>query len=181
MKLKMSQREYAASIVEEYKQCTGMPAGRKLRYVSTPMCTESLAAVKDKDQPGERAHDCAKWNGKLLYLARMTRGDLSTAISRMSRHLSAWSRYADCIFLRIMQYLEHHTNYHLEYTVEVGAPWLLNLMADADHCGDPTSSKSTTGWIMYVRSVDPNGKTSAATNWSSKRQGATAWSSGESE
>ena len=178
-RLTMAQKEYAQSIVDMYKESVGMPLDKKFRHVSTPMCGESLSMVDDPNSEGRYASEAAKYAGKLLYLCRMTRPDLSTAVCRMSRHLHKWDKFADAILHRIIQYMDHYTEYHLEYIIEENMPWSMLLYVDADHNGDPTTSKSTTGFVMYI--ISKGGDTRAAITWGSKRQTSTAWSSGEAE
>lgn len=176
----MSQTEYCQSIVNEYRATIGQSLDRKFRKVNTPMCQESLKDMASSSQPGEHASDAAKWVGKLLYLCRMTRADLQTAVCRLSRHIANWTIYADAILHRIIQYLDHFGEWGLSFIIEKNVDFALNLYVDADHSGDPTTSKSTTGWIMKLGNKLED-STDCTISWCSKRQQATAWSSGGSE
>ena len=159
----------------------GLPPDRQLRYVSTPLDDNwpSEEACPQWSEPGFHANLGAKWCGRLLYLSRMTRGDIATAVGRLSRQLRAWSRYTDHCLKRLISYLDTHDSYALEVTVEEGVPWHVRVFVDADHAGDPLSAKSTTGIATFVES--DIGDTCGALGWQSKRQTSTAWSSGESE
>lgn len=100
-KMTSPQVEYAKSIVEMCREHIGMDKSRKLRHVATPMDSESLASVQNPHDEGEFKESAPKYVGKLLYLCRMSRPDLQTAICRLSRHLHKWSRYADHMLHRI--------------------------------------------------------------------------------
>ena len=136
--------EYCRSIVSEYKRVMGLPPDRQLRYVSTPLDDNwpSEEACPQWSEPGFHANLGAKWCGRLLYLSRMARGGIATAVGRLGRQLCAWSRYTDLCLKRLISYLDTHDSYALEVTVEEGAPWHVRAFVDADHAGDAADSKS---------------------------------------
>lgn len=107
-RLVVCQSEYAKSIVDLYNEAIKFPSNKKLRHVATPMDDDSLASVINPTEPGTLEEYAARFTGKLLYLCRMSRPDLQTAICRLSRFLHCWNRYAELLLHRIMQYLEHY-------------------------------------------------------------------------
>ena len=179
--LKMDQVEYCQTIVKQYKESMGLDLTKKLRYVSTPLdgTWPTEQQCPNWSDPGFHAPDGAKWNGRLLYLSRMTRGDIATAVGRLSRQLTAWTKYTDYCLHRLISYLDTHDSYELRVFATVGSDWDMQVYVDADHAGDPLSAKSTTGIATTIRSKDRY--TRGTLGWGSRRQMATAWSSGESE
>ena len=156
-----------------------MAVDKKFRHVTTPMEEPYPNNLEDPNADGDFKSACNMWVGKLLYLSRMTRADLATAVGRLSRYMHKWNKYADHSLHRLMQYIDHHQDYQLVFTIEVGKRYVLRLYVDADHAGDISTSKSTTGAVLYIASEDES--TWCPIIWWSKRQGATAWSSGEAE
>lgn len=179
-KVTMSQREYWQSILDEYKKVISYPVERELRKVSTPMHVESIKHLLTSKVEGQRAAEAARWVGKLLYLSRMKRPDVHTAVCRLSRLISCWNEYADAVLHRIMEYLDHTSDLGLHFQVEVGVEYQITAFVDADHSGDPATSRSTTGWIIMMDN-DLDESTKCLVSWLSKRQQATAWPSGEAE
>lgn len=180
-KLYLNQTDYCRNIVKEYKKVMGLPEDRKLRYVSTPLDDSwpSEEACPNWSDPGVHAPSGAKWCGQLLYLCRMTRPDLSTAVGRLSRQLCAWTKYTDHSLKRLISYMDTHDDYSLVIKVEENVDWYIRTYVDSDHAGDPLSTKSTTGVATFIQSQE--GDTEGALSWQSKRQTVTSWSSGEAE
>ena len=177
--LTFSQEAFARSILEEYKQDLGIETTKKFRHVTTP----GLDAFPDIESPfssGRYASKAARYVGKLMYLARGSRPDIAQAVGRLSRFVSKWWRVHDALLHRLMQYLEGTADYALHYVLDERDLDCFSLVTylDADHAGDVFDTRSTSGAAQFIRG--PNGS-SALIDWMSRKQQATAWSTGEAE
>ena len=178
-KITFDQVDYATSIVNEYKKDIGKDENVKLRYVSTPGM-DYLPEGIDLEQEGVFSDRCAKCIGKLMYLHRGSRFDITQVVARESRYLTKWKKLDDAKLHRLMQYLDNHLEYAAVATVDsrdLGSV-RYELYVDADHAGEAMDSKSTGGAFHVL--VGDHG-TWFPLEWASKKQGVTAHSSAESE
>ena len=133
-------------------------------------------------RPGKFAKKAARYNGKLMYLDRMTGSDLSTAQGRIGRSRTDWTERTDKLLHRIMQYLASVPECDLVYHITEGTqPGGIHLgsYVDVDHSGNPMDSKSCTGIVNMIHSAC--GGVEATIGWCRRRRKkSTAWSTGES-
>ena len=173
------QAKYATFTVEAYEK--RFTNGRPLAAISTP-CDPSEA--KYPSDPSERvpyigASEAASWVGKLYWLARGTRPDLSIACQKVARRLSCWQRSDDLVLHRAMRYLRGTLTLGLNYWAhpEERSTVILECFADADHGGETVDTKSTTGGVCILKGI----KTFGAVEWGAKKQGSTARNTTEAE
>ena len=118
---------------------------------------------------------------KLLFGARLSRPDITVAITRLASKISSWNTSHDRALQRLMQYVATRPDLRLHSTLstEDFADAQLVMSPDADLAGDLETAKSTTGMFLELRSRD--GARSWPLSWRSKRQGSTATSTCEAE
>ena len=94
---------------------------------------------------GLQSKTCASHLMKLLYAARQTRPDLTTAIVRLASAISKWNVIHD---KELRHLIAHHT--HDELTFEFSHADLdhacVVLWVDSDWAGDKAHTKSTSGF-----------------------------------
>eukprot|EP00971_Amphidinium_carterae_P246199 4889689-Amphidinium_carterae.1 len=113
----------------------------------------------------------------LLFLARVCRPDLMVAVTRLAKKVTKWTSLEDQALVRLMSYLNCTRDEVLHSTMRIGCEMELVVWSDADLCGDPDETKSTSGcWIE----LSGQGF-SWPIAWSSKKQGSTSHSTCESE
>lgn len=114
----------------------------------TPMST--LYDPTMKDQP-LNATDHNKYRsvlGKLLYLSRITRPDISIATNLLGRTVSAPTQAHLLAMKRVAGYLLGSRELYLR--LDGSGPLSLTGMSDADWAGDTSDRKSTSGYICYL-------------------------------
>eukprot|EP00971_Amphidinium_carterae_P338860 6476389-Amphidinium_carterae.3 len=163
---------------EEHEGC--------IRTVSTPFITDDvLCGDKNSEEnrneieSGKFSESAASHVASLLYIARMARPDLLVAVTRLTRYVSKWTRIHDVALIRLFGYIKGSLGHRLKFQLERGKPFESHVWSDADLCGDPTDTKSTSGVWVELRSVGSDACWPIA--WASKRQGASAFSTCESE
>lgn len=89
---------------------------------------------------------------KLLWLARLSRPDISYAISSLAGNISRWSRNHDLMLCRLLGYVKATVDYGVHGTV-VGTDMMprLHLFADADLAGDVMTFKSHSGHFVVLQ------------------------------
>jgi len=166
----LKQTARTRDILEEYNLLDGPRA-------STPDITKHLLMAADDLTPGQRSAMAAipysRMVGQLQYLAITTRPDISYAAVFVKRKSSnPGPDHLDAVY-RIMHYL----NSTLEMGLTLGGiqdSIVLEAWADADFAGCPTTTRSTSGWLLYLGKEGP-------VVWGSKRQKVAASSTTESE
>jgi Reverse transcriptase (RNA-dependent DNA polymerase)/GAG-pre-integrase domain len=151
---------------------TPLPPGTQLRRGSDG----DVAAFALKNLPYRQAV------GSLMYLAQMTRADLTYAVGVLSRVLDCPTQQHWDAFLHTLRYLKGTSQLALRYRRSGPQPaethgfnsWSTpEAWADADWAGDPHSRRSTSGYVFML-----NG---GAISWRSKLQPTVALSSTEAE
>ena len=115
----------------------------------------------------------------MLYIARGSRGDVAFAVSRLGCGASNWTGKYDRWLQRIVRYLWHTRDFGLIFRSSPSDLKNLRLRCwfDADHAGDPSHSKSTTGFIVWLV-----GDTAMiCLDWTFRLQTSTSKSTGEAE
>ena len=116
---------------------------------------------------------------KVLWLARLSRPDLSFAVVSLAGAISKRSRNHDLQLKRLLGYLKSTTHLGLEgFVPSTQVPPALKVYCDADLAGDPLTCKSHTG--IFVCLTNDDGLMFPLT-WCSKRQTAVARSTTEAE
>ena len=133
-----------------------------------------------KSAPGKYQNIASKHLGGLLYLSSGSRLELSFAVGFLGRYVTKWEVWNDEMLVHLFGYLSSHVDEKLNLFVAGDKMEDLSLEAlvDSDHAGDPCSARSTSGAVIRV--IGPKG-TKATIAVQSKRQGATAQSTGEAE
>lgn len=117
--------------------------------------------------------------GSLMYIAQGTRPDIAYAVGALSQHLARPSMTAWNLGLHVLRYLKGTILLGLIYdghdsTVVGNQSWHFpDCHTDSDWAGDPTTRRSTTGYLFKM-----NG---AAVSWRSKLQSTVSLSSTEAE
>ena len=138
IKLTISQRMYTEKLLEQYRMSSAHP-------VSTPcICnpSDSVVSLKNGTFPYREAI------GSLLYLACLTRPDITYAVGLVSRYQENPTQENVEMVKRIMRYLRGTMGAKLMYV----AGWNLELSiySDSDHAGDHTDRKSTSGYACLL-------------------------------
>ena len=138
-------------------------------------------APKGGEQAGGQSATCSSHLMKLLFAARLSRPDITVAITRLASKVSSRNTSHDRALKRLMQYVAARPDLRLHSTLstEDFADAQLVMSPDADLAGDLETAKSTTGMFLELRSKD--GTRSWPLSWRSKRQGSTATSTCEAE
>jgi len=174
--IELSMERYTRSILEEYCLAIGQPV---LRKAKSPGWTD-ISSVEEATAPGSLAPRAAEFVGKLLWMSRTTRPDITFAVHYLSGLVSKWSVHADKALGRIMQYLFHYPSLGIAYERKTGKPIeqvKIITFVDADHAGQALSTRSTNGYAIYLE----DGNIRDLVDWSSKRQSTTALSTAEAE
>ena len=163
-KLTICQKEYLKNVLARF----GM---QDCKQVSTPMETNKCFA---KMSEGEEAADMRLYQsaiGSLNYAAVATRPDLSTAVGKLSQHMTNPSSDHWAGVKRVLRYVKGTLDYGLEFTYSDS--FFLRGFSDADWAGCTDSRKSTSGSIFQLGN--------STVSWSSKKQSVVALSSTEAE
>jgi len=160
--LKISQESYTKKILDQF----GM---RDCRPCVTPI-TSSDAAVNESNEPVKFPYRSAV--GALMFLMTSTRPDIAFAVSVASRKLENPTQDDIVKVKRILRYLKGTISTGIVYKPQQDGDTLLSY-SDADHGGDKTTGKSTTGVICIYAG--------GAISWLSQRQTSVAISTTEAE
>ena len=142
-KLSLGQRQYVTTILERFamEDCNpvrlpigvGVVMEREGATLDVPMATKYKKAV-----------------GELLYLATCTRPDISFAVGKLSRHVSAPTQAHWAAGKAVMRYLKGTRTWFLTYRSE--GP--LVGYSDADYAGDIDTRWSKTGQAFLWGGAD---------------------------
>eukprot|EP00971_Amphidinium_carterae_P139238 2759140-Amphidinium_carterae.1 len=150
-----------------------------LRSVRSPYVEDNVWAGDGDGKPARYGKDASSYVASLLFIARMARPDLITAVTRLARFVTKWERCHDLALERLFGYIQGSLDVCLEFALSRSEPVEVCVWADADLNGDPSDTKSTSGMWCELRSK--NSKLCWPISWISKRQGCTAFSTCESE
>lgn len=109
--------------------------------------------------------------GKLLFISRLTRPDISYTVNALGRFLENPTKIQLIAMQNLLQYLRGTKDMYL--TLNCKGPTEINAYSDADWAGDKNDRKSTSGHVIYFAE--------SPINWSTKKQKCVATSSMESE
>jgi transposase InsO family protein/ribonuclease HI len=168
--LTMDQTTYINSILEKYNMVDARP-------VVTPAAEGALTKTMTAITPGDSAFLATVPYrgvvGSLVYVAVMTRPDISNSVREVSRYMSAPGRPHWQACLRILRYLKGTADYKLTFDFSGATNMELVGYCDADHASDIDTRRSITGYIFFFGA--------AAISWVSRMQPTVAQSSTEAE
>ena len=168
--ISLSHRRYIDEIVNRFGQTDAkdvrspIEMGTRLNQAQCPSTPEEITLMRSK--PYQAAV------GSLNHAAVMTRPDISKAVQTVAQFASNPGKHHWDAVIRIIRYLKTTRNWVLTLG---GKSALIELLAycDADHANSPDHGRSISGYAMVLG----NG----CFSWSSKKQTATALSTGEAE
>lgn len=163
--IKISQTAYTAKILKQF----GM---QDCRPCATPIISSEKAAENDSAEGEEIKFPYRSAVGALMYLMTGTRPDISYAVGVASRCLENPTRSDITQVKRIFRYLRGTMDFGIVYKAQVDKNSFM-CYSDADHAGDKSSGRSTTGVVCIY--------SGGAVSWLSQRQVSVAISTTEAE
>lgn len=165
-RLVLHQCDYMENVVREYE--VKYFNGQTLRSVGTPALTTEPKNEEVPDWVPYLEKDAPHIVGQVSWGGRGSRPDVVATCKRIAGRFTKWQRSDDAVLHRLMQYLRGHINYGILIEGDHNdLPKLkANGFADADHFGDPASTKSTNGYAVCM--VGPNSK--MPQTWGAKSQ-----------
>ncbi|CAI7905761.1 unnamed protein product [Closterium sp. NIES-53] len=161
----LHQEKYVKGVLESFGMGNSKPVGTPLATGFSCLTGEEESTI---DEAGvKRFHSLA---GSLMYAAVSTRPDLAYAAGVLGRVVSNPHTEHMRMGGRVLRYLQGTPNLGLVY--EAG-PIELKGYAYSDYAGDPSTRKSTSGYVFTLLG--------AAVSWQSKKQPTVALSSTEAE
>ena len=126
----------------------------KLAEARTPYLPKNVwdFAPKEEEQAGEQSSTRSSHLMKLLFAARLSRPDVTVAITRLASKVSSWNTSYDRALKGLMQYVATKPGLRLHSTLftEDLADAQLVMSPDADFAGDLETAKSTTGMFLEL-------------------------------
>ena len=178
--IKGYQYDLIGNIDECVKQYCSLTKTREqhIKIYPTQCLDDSQLKLEEMEAKGELSNDAAKIVLKIMWPARLTRGDSIWTTNDLARNVTKWSVACDERLQRVIGYLKGTKDY-AQYAFVGDLPHECKLMhfVDASFAGDLKDSKSTTGGILFL--VGPN--TCVPLSHSVKKQGAVSHSSTEAE
>lgn len=104
----MSMAEYCRSAVELYLQAVGHVV---LKPVQTPYLNESELNVGDREAKGSLGERSASILMKVLWLARLSRPDLSHGVTKLASGITRWSINHGKMLHRLVAYMQGTSEY----------------------------------------------------------------------
>lgn len=177
--IEQEMRDFFASCVEKY---SATPGTLPIKHAEVPFL-ESVDPDDDTSPPGVLKDFAAALLMKPFYGARACRPELIYTITFLARYVSVWSVVHDKMIHRLYNYIASTLDTVLVSKVDSRDvnTLMLDAFPDADFAGCKRTSRSTSGGWFELGSGKPDGLTTAALEWSSKRQTATATSTTEAE
>ena len=115
----------------------------------------------------------------LMYLAKGSRPDILFVTTSLAYYVTKWQHWHDVLLVQLFIYLDTVPDMTITGRTTPNDLDMLSIVAccDADHAGDPGTSRSTSGGIKMLAA----GNTLFPLSWASNRQGRTAQSTAEAE
>ncbi|CAI5530897.1 unnamed protein product [Closterium sp. Naga37s-1] len=136
----LHQEKYVKGVVESFGMGNSKPVGTPLATGFSCLTGEEESTLDEAE--GKRFHSLV---GSLMYTAVSTRPDLAYAAGVLGRVVSNPHTEHVRAGGRVLHYLQGTPNLGLVY--EAG-PIELNGYADSDYTGDPSTCKSTSGYVF---------------------------------
>lgn len=159
--ISLSQNDYIDQLLQKFNmsQC---------KTVQTPTETK-LRTFEDENYVSEFPYQ--QMIGSLMYLAVLTRPDISFAVGYLSQFNNCHTKEHCSYVKRILRYLKHTKHYGLKYTA--GGNPILEGFVDADWGGNIIDRRSYTGLCFTL--------SGCVISWETKKQQTVALSSSEAE
>ena len=173
----LHQVKYARFICDDYER--RFCAGKRLRGVATPMSTGHDEGEQVPEAIPELKTYAAELVGRLLWLARCTRPDLSQPCNSMARRYRQWERVDDRALHRLFRYLRAYEAVGIGFwgAAEDLHKIIVEVWADSSHAGEVCDARSTSGVVAALRGP----KSWLPVGWGSRTQSATALSTPDAE
>ena len=151
----------------------------KLPWVPSPTIDDRFD--QESAKKGALADNAASHLMKLLYIARLCRGDILVTTTFLARRISRWSINEDRRLRRLMSYVFHHADWGLMHQLHPDdlKHAFLDYSPDAELGGDVYSTKASGGFWLELSS--PDGKRKWPICYSCKKAGHTSGSTADSE
>lgn len=165
----LSQSAYIRRLLASFRMEDAKPA-------LTPLVPHTSLGIDSEDPTTSKETSFPRYReliGSLNYVANTVRGDISTAVSQLSRFLSAPRAHHWKAALHCLRYLKGSADLGITYHGDTADKNVLIGYSDSDHGGCPDTGRSTSGYVFLL-----NG---AAISWSSQRQSVVAKSTAEAE
>jgi hypothetical protein len=161
-KLSINQNRFVKSILEDFDMIDSTPT-------RLPM-VELLPSTRGEKPAPDKLYPYLQLIGKLNYLARGTRPDLSFAVSHLASFCSEYQKEHWDAALRVLRYL---VNGNASITYDRSQGSTIVGYSDADYGSDPGNRRSVGAYVFLF--------VGGAITWQSKKQATVSWSSTESE
>ena len=158
-KIFMTQETYIKETLEKFKQIDCKPEP-----------TPAIDQETTDDGCDKYSYPIREALGALMFLANVTRPDISYAVNKLSRHVSKPTRQLWRQVQRVLKYLRGTAHFGLMFG---GSRNEVYIYADSSFADDIEDRKSTTGWISMIGED--------IISWRSTKQKSVALSTTESE
>lgn len=140
--LKLSQGQYARKLLERHglKDC---------KSANSPI--ERLLESNSTQSSAKQKKEFNSIIGGLQYLANNTRPDIAYAVNHLARFLVNPSVEHIHSARRVLRYISKNPDQGITFVAENKMP-ALEAYSDADFAGDPSTSRSTSGSLIYLAS-----------------------------
>jgi hypothetical protein len=175
-KIRLHQTQYAMMMLEKVRERIGYRPKHKDTPAKAKLDTHDLELAA---QPGVYAQEAPEWTGQLMWITRGTRPDALFATRKCATRLHDWTALEDAMVLYEFGYFEKYPGLGLVFTVHQDEVFDIKQIdfADSDLAGEEVTAKSTSGWLVLLRSV----RSHAAVDFGVRRQSVTAFSTPDAE
>ncbi|XP_024518486.1 uncharacterized protein LOC112341862 [Selaginella moellendorffii] len=161
----LTQCQYVKKLLNQFNMTS-------CKSVATPVVT-GIKFTSKMDDLFDQPSVYRSLVGGLLYLANMTRPDISFAVGLLSRYMQSPSCYHWQMVKRVLRYLKGTAAHGLVYKCSGQSKLVLQAYCDADWAGNLDTRHSTSGICCIIAG--------APVSWGSKKQTTVALSSAEAE
>ena len=171
----MSMGDYAVSSYKLYEDTFNST----LKIYDTPFMSEAALTPEGYECQGNLSGSASQLLMNLLWLARLSRPDISVAITSLASSISSWTYNHDLMLYRLLGYVKGSVDLGLlgfvSYSLEIPR---IHMYADADLAGDPLTCKSHSGHYIILKTSDG---TFFPIMWGAKKQSRVSRSTTEAE
>ena len=127
--------------------------------------------------PGELHDSASRILIRCLWLARLCRADILSAIIRLSSRVTRWITWEDRQTLRLVSFIHHTRDICMNTSYSWDAPPELGVYTDSDFAACPYTSRSSSGIVAHIGI----GQSAFPVIWKSRKQTSVARSIPEAE